>query len=466
VRIPQLACLLFISLIGIGAFPASALAQTRALSADRALRPNLTQADLLRQAKAALDGGESRRAYEMLKNQEADFIGKVDFDYLLGIAALDLGYPAEAIIHLERVLINQPDFLQARAEIAKAYLKVQETENAKRELQTVAAQEIPPEVRRAIGNYLDLIKRDEEALKTSAEAKSIAWRGSIESEVGYDSNANFGTSTSTWLLADGTRVLPQASSKPNPSTLFGLAGAVEAVIPINGRISWITGLRLSSRGYPSASTLAQSQMDLSTGLRIATEKAQFNVLAQTQNLRLDGNAFRKATGLAAQAQFELDPKNPGAKQWGLFGQAFDLSFPNAPSRDAKRLMGGLSWATTISPKESLIGLASVYSGRENAQLDTLSYSFTGLRGLMSSSLNPVWTGQISASFERRSFDGIDTLFGLRRTDAQTELRLSAERSYGKHWLMTQEITWTKNMSSLQPNDYQRSQWRMSIKYKF
>ena len=465
-RIPHFACPVFVALVSLGVFQASALAQPRPLAPDLAERPHLAQADLLRQAKAALDGGESRRAYEMLKSQEADFIGKVDFDYLLGLAALDVGYPAEAIIHLERVLINRPDFLQARAEIAKAYLKVQETENAKRELLTVAAQEIPQEVRRAIGNYLDLIKRDEDALKISATAKGIAWRGSIESEVGYDSNANFGTSSSTWLLADGTRVLPQVSSKPNPSALFGLAGAIEAVIPINGRISWITGLRLSSRGYPSASTLAQSQMDLSTGLRIATEKAQFNVLAQTQNLRLDGNAFRKATGLAAQAQFELDPKNPGARQWGLFAQAFDLSFPSAPSRDAKRLMGGLSWATTLSPKESLIGLASLYSGRENAQLDTLSYSFSGLRGLMSRSLNQDWTGQISASFEHRSFDGMDTLFGLRRTDAQTELRLSAERSYGKHWLMTQEITWTKNMSSLQPNDYQRSQWRMSIKYKF
>lgn len=469
-RIPQLVCSLLIAFLVFGACLRPAIAQVTPLndrSSNRiAERRTLSETDLLRQAKAALDGGESRRAYEMLKHQEASFIGRVEFDYLLGIAALDVGYPAEAIIHLERVLINQPDSLQARAEIAKAYLRVKETENAKRELQTVASQEIPQEVRRAIGNYLDLIKKDEDDAKSSASAKGVTWRGSIESEMGYDSNANFGTSSSTWLLADGTKVLPQASSKPNPSALFGLAGAVEAVLPINGRIAWTTGLRLSSRSYPSASTLAQSQWDLSTGLRIATEKAQFNVLAQTQNLRLDGNAFRKATGLAAQAQFELDPKNPGGRQWGLFAQAFDLSFPNAPSRDAKRLMAGASWATTIAPKESLIALASLYSGRENTQLDTLSYSFSGLRGLLGRSLNQDWTGQISASFERRSFDGIDTLFGVRRTDAQTELRLSAERGYGKHWLMTQEITWTKNMSSLQPNDYQRSQWRMSIKYKF
>jgi outer membrane protein len=458
--------LLGMGLLGMGLASRATLAQSLAPASSAVPSTALSEGELLRQAKLALDGGESRRAYEMLKAQESRLIGKVEFDYLLGLAALDVGYAAEAIIHLERVLINQPDFLQARAEIAKAYIKVQETENAKRELQTVAAQEIPQEVRRAIGNFLDLIKRDEEAAQKSADDNPVTWRGSIESEIGYDSNANFGTSSGTWLLADGTKVLPQASSKPNPSALLGLAGAVEAVVPINGRIAWTTGLRLSSRSYPSASTLAQSQVDLSTGLRIATEKAQFNVLAQTQNLRLDGNAFRKATGLAAQAQFELDSKNPGAKQWGLFAQAFDLSFPNAASRDAKRLMSGVSWASTIAPKENFLGLASVYSGRENAQLDTLSYSFTGLRGLLSRSLTQEWTGQISASFERRSFDGIDTLFGVRREDRQTELRLSAERSYGKHWLMTQEITWTKNMSSLQPNDYQRSQWRTSIKYKF
>jgi outer membrane protein len=467
VRVPhELAHLLFVFFACFGILINPVSAQPRVSVTEGSVTARLSETELIKQAKSALDGGESRRAYEMLKTREADFIGRVEFDYLLGIAALDVGYAAEAIIHLERVLINQPDFLQARAEIAKAYIKVQETENAKRELQSVAAQEIPQEVRRAIGQFLDLIKRDEEALKSSLTSKAMTWRGTLESDLGYDSNANFGTATATWLLADGTKVLPQASSKPNPSALFGLAGSIEAVVPISGRVAWTTGLRLSSRSYPSASTLAQSQMDLSTGLRIATEKAQFNVLAQTQNLRLDGNAFRKATGVAAQAQFELDAKNPGAKQWGLFAQAFDLSFPNAPSRDAKRLTGGVSWASTISPKDSLIGLASVYSGRENTQLDTLSYSFSGLRGLLSRSLNQDWTGLISASFERRSFDGIDTLFGLRREDRQTELRLSAERSYGKHWLMTQEITWTKNMSSLQPNDYQRSQWRMSIKYKF
>ena len=215
-KLPQLVKLLCSALFSLGLTLPQAIAQPRAPANNEPPFASLSESDLLRQAKLALDGGESRRAYEMLKAQESRFIGRFEFDYLLGLAALDVGYAAEAIIHLERVLINQPDFLQARAEIAKAYLKVQETENAKRELQTVAAQEIPQEVRRAIGNYLDLIKRDEEASKKSADAKAVTWRGSIESEFGYDRNANFGTSSSTWLLADGTKVLPQASSKPNP----------------------------------------------------------------------------------------------------------------------------------------------------------------------------------------------------------------------------------------------------------
>src|SRR6266850_2349296 len=66
------------------------------------------------EAHALIDAGKSADAYSMLAAQEAESAGEEDFDYLLGIAALDSGRPAEAVFSLERVLAVDPGFLGAR----------------------------------------------------------------------------------------------------------------------------------------------------------------------------------------------------------------------------------------------------------------------------------------------------------------------------------------------------------------
>ena len=64
----------------------------------------------------------------MLAPEQSNAAGDPDYDYLLGIAALDSGKPNEAIFALERVLAVKPNHLQARAEIARAYFATGEKE--------------------------------------------------------------------------------------------------------------------------------------------------------------------------------------------------------------------------------------------------------------------------------------------------------------------------------------------------
>ncbi|MCZ7561309.1 MAG: hypothetical protein M5U30_15685 [Burkholderiaceae bacterium] len=108
---------------------------------------------LLATARSLIDGGRADVAFRTLEARVADYAGDPDFDYLLGLAALDSGRPGQAVIALERVLMVRPGFLQARAEIARAYFALRERENARREFETVAAQRIPEDARRIIGRY-------------------------------------------------------------------------------------------------------------------------------------------------------------------------------------------------------------------------------------------------------------------------------------------------------------------------
>ncbi len=157
-----------------------------------------------------------------------------EFDYQLGITAIDAGFPGRAILALERVLLVNPNNLQARAEIARAYLAAGETEAARRQFELVAAQQIPVEVRKVIDIYLAGIAR--------AEAESGTQRFAYaELGLGYDSNVNFGSQSSQWQLADGTAVTPTAISQPSSSTVASTTLGASIAKPMNGNLSLIFG---------------------------------------------------------------------------------------------------------------------------------------------------------------------------------------------------------------------------------
>ena len=111
------------------------------------------------QAKQLMDKRDAAGAYKLLKPLEDERAGQPDFDYLLGIAALDVGRNTEAVFALERVLAVNPDHVQARAEIARAYSQLGEMETARREFETLRKQPMPPEAAATIQKYIDAIEQ-------------------------------------------------------------------------------------------------------------------------------------------------------------------------------------------------------------------------------------------------------------------------------------------------------------------
>src|SRR5262245_35754856 len=93
--------------------------------------------DILLKAKGFLDANNPQAAYNLLAPLQSQRAGDPDYDYLLGVSALDLGKNTEAVFALERVLAVRPDHAAARAQIARAYFALKETEAAKREFENV-----------------------------------------------------------------------------------------------------------------------------------------------------------------------------------------------------------------------------------------------------------------------------------------------------------------------------------------
>ncbi len=416
-----------------------------------------TLAALIRQARIWLDAGESERAWQALDARVGDYAGDPEFDYLLGLASLDSGRPGRAVLALERVLIVRPDFLQARAELARAYFALREHENARREFEALSASAVPQEVRQVIGRYLDVIG----SLARRGEPQFTAW---AELEAGYDSNVNFGSASGRWILADGTAVVPLGISRPRDSAVFGAALAADWTMPIGGAWQWTIGGRTAHRRHPSAHTLDQDQFDLNTGFAVRGGCHRIDMLVQAQHLRLGGADFRDAAGLLAQWQCELDRRT----RIGVYAQHFAFDFPDEPARDARRSGLGLTFARTLTGASRPVVVASVSGGRERSRrgFDNLSYDYRSLRGAYSAALGAQWRGFASLSYETRDFDAIEPFFGVVREDRQTDLRIGAERPLRSKWIVAPTITHTRSRSSVAPNDFRRTQAGVVLRYRF
>ncbi|MFO0522321.1 MAG: tetratricopeptide repeat protein, partial [bacterium] len=108
---------------------------------------------LLDRAGVLLDARAPKAAFELLSPLEPQRAGDPAFDYLLGIAALGIGQPTRAIFALERVLDVRAGDVPARAAIARAYLAVGETENARRALAGMRPEDRPAELAAALDRH-------------------------------------------------------------------------------------------------------------------------------------------------------------------------------------------------------------------------------------------------------------------------------------------------------------------------
>ena len=412
---------------------------------------------LLERARALLKAGNPRGAFALLEPRTGDYAGNEDFDYLLGISALDSGDPGRATIALERVLAVNPGNTLARAEIARAFLAMKETEAAKRELQTVSRSELAPQVRETIDRYLAILSESDAGAKRR-------WSASIEVGFGYDDNVNLGSSLDRWVLGDGQALTPLPASRPRESTFHSVAGQVQYVAPIDGRTDWTIGASANRRINPSQHNTDLGSVEASGGLVTTRERDRFSVSVQLQQLWLDDSKYRSATGLLGQWQRELDPRT----QAGVYAQWFALRFPDQSSRDANRTVLGATYVRGLEDKANTVVIGNAYIGKESVtgDLNELSFDLFGFRAAASRQLAPKWRGSASVSYEKRSYDAADSFFAQVRSDSQVEIRIGAEREIDKRLSISPQISHTRNASNLGPNDFTRTQIQLSARYRF
>ena len=408
-------------------------------------------------AKRLLEQKQPRQAYDLLLPQEGARAGDPEFDYLLGIAAIDAGEPERGVFALERVLAVQPNNHVARAEIARAYLALGERDSARREFETVRQQQVPEDVKRTIDGYLSAI--------ASADVTKVT--GFIELGGGYDTNVNSATGSSQLAVPSlgGAIFTLDPTATRNADSFTALSGAVSIAHKVSNDWSLLGSLAAAMKTNTHEDRFDTLNFDGTVGVRWARGAEALTVAGQFQDFELDYARYRVANGAIAQWQHSFSERS----QATLYGQYANLHYPGQEIRDVNRSVLGAAYGHAFSGAYTPVFFGSVYFGREKPEAEgvpQLGHDLAGVRLGGQLRLSTGLTAFANLAFERRDYGGEDTVFLVTRRDNQSDASAGVSYLLRPGTTLIGQVAYTDNNSNIQINRFDRTVAGVSVRVSF
>ena len=404
------------------------------------------------QATALIKLGDYQAAYAILGPLESDLSGDANYDYLLGVAAVESGNVTRGVFALERVLAQYPENTAARTEIAKAHFKLGDVSTSKAELAVVKEQKPSAEVAAEVDKILSAIDQ--------AMGLTTTFSAYLDFGFGHDSNVNSATNLSTVAAPGlgGTFIVSNSAQQKSDSFISMAAGAAFRH-PLSANLTVLGSIGGNRRLNSSENKFDVSSLDFSAGLEYKQLIDRFSVVAQANNFDVNAESFRRSKGIVAQWQRNFDDHN----QAGLYTQISRLNYVGNSIRDADRYVLGGNWAHVFAGDKSPIVYVGPYVGREEAlksQANFLSQDIYGVRLGGQVSIKPKLVAYLSSGYEKRNADDNDPAFLKKRQDDQYDISLGLRYVPARNWMIKPQISYLRNDSDISFYSYERT--RVSI----
>jgi len=402
-----------------------------------------------------------KAAYELLEPLESDKAGNVDYDYLLGVAAVETGNASRAIFAFERVLAVQPNNADARAMLARAYFIAGEPENAKAEFNNVQSDKLDPAISKLVKDNILAIDK--------ATGQATTFAAYIDIGLGYDSNINSATSTGSIVapgLAPGLVLTLNGSSVEKDSAYASLAGGVSFKAPIAKGFTVFGGAQASTRTNWREDTFNPSYTDFNLGLSYKKYIDTFTVSATHNDFEVNSTQFLKSTGVTGQWQRDLDDTN----QVSVYGQFINLTYPGQSVRDSHRKIVGAGWGHAFTGDKAPVLFLSAYGGQEDADDSKFDYlasdTIFGLRAGGQLAWDYKTVAFATTSYERRSYDGVDPSFLVERADRQFDVSVGVRYTPFPGLTIKPQLSYLNNDSNIALFGYDRTVLSVNLRKDF
>ncbi len=426
----------------------------------------------LQQAKALVSTGKAAEAYELLLPFEFYQAGDPEYDYLLGLAALDSGKYNAATLAFERVLAVNPNHAGARLDFARAYFALKDLERAEEQFKIILTQDPPSAAKKAVNEYLEKIVE-------LRKAQNPALKAYVEGVVGYDSNL-------TNVSRDFTNAVFQSYSLPNVQPTgnsvarddfyAGLNAGLQYNLPVDEQVGWSFGLDAKQKEYFNERKFRSSTIAGNLGLSYKVEQDTFRaglnvqkfiqegVAATTPATSLDNDVY----GIGGSWQRLLDPRT----QLGLFAQFNFVRYGDLPINDSNNVTIGASLTRSLALPYQPIFLISVYHSNESA-LNKLSNGadfsreVVGARVAGQMTFNPQWEGFAALGYQSRD----DKQIGARQpnhfgSDTLFDMTLGLNYKLDKQWSLRPRLTYSENQSNIPLYQTRRTDVSLTLRREF
>jgi opacity protein-like surface antigen len=401
------------------------------------------------EVRSLLDHGRAREAYDLARRHPEE-LGKPEFDFYYGIAAVDSGRAGEGVLALERYIVRFPDNDRARLELARAYFVLGELVRARDEFERVLRRNPPPQVQATIDRFMDSIRAQETRYRTTATFH-------VEVGGGYDSNVNSGIGNPVISVPTlGVVQVAQAGVKSADKFLHLGAGA-QISHPVAPGLSLIGGANAEGKLHSNTFDQQFDQTSLTAygGASYLKERNLLRGTLSLSTLSVDYDRFRETVSLGGEWHRQLGEFDTAS----VFGQYARLDYPSSPVRDADFYGLGAGWRHAfVGALQPVFQVQALYGREENDAepvRDDLSRDLYTLRGGLSLTPAPRWGISVGLTYTKSRFDEADPLFATRRDDDYYGAELGASYSLTKQLSVRLDYLYSDNKSNIALYDYSR-----------
>ena len=401
--------------------------------------------------------GSAQAAYEQLLGLEDELSGDVQFDYLLGLAALESGNPQAASFALERALTVDPNFIPARFAMARALYASGTYDLAKAEFEAIKQVDPPANVRSAIDEYL-------EAIEVRTASTRISYY--LEGGVGYDSNTNGGPdSTNVFLPSiNGTITLTDGTAEQD----FYATARLGA--DLRHKLSEQTLFRMSASGghreYLSTDGQELTDYGAGVGMDYTVGDDAFSFDTSLRRTELDFADYQTLFGVSVAWQRSWDTTLRSA----VFVQHNRNRYiqDTDSGNDSNLSVIGAGVSKALGPDSTTVVSVSAYGGVDQERSTRVDGNRT-LFGLSVSGqklLMPRVQLFGSASLQLSDYSRTNALFLRERDDTEVSASIGVRWQPQANWLITPQLSYRRNDSNIPLNEYDRLDAGVRAKWQF
>lgn len=412
-----------------------------------------------------ISAGQYQQAYQIASASLEEWEGDTQFDFLYAIAAIESGFPNEAVFALERVVQTAEDATlrqRARLELARAHLLTNNLVASESLFNQVMLTNPPQNVQDNIQAFLNLIESRRENQRTS-----FSW--SIAPTVGHDDNINSATS---YGLID-TPLIGEIELNPEglktEDTFVDLTLGMAYKRPITRDQSLDASLTLNRHDNQSTSQFDMDYLLGDVSYSYGSQVNRFRHSLQTQRVYLDKEAFQSTLRLNNSWQ------QAGANGWyRSVSAAFSTtSFDNttaSPNNDLKDINQILISGTLTKLTPSFTNSFTVFYASDDAKESAGEHNGRGYYGVAHSvqwRLSNQHTPYLRVSFQETEHDAEHPVFFMdKRNDSTVSGTLGWLWQYNRRLSINSEMLFTEADSNIPLFEHTRFRYQAGLRFQF